>query len=143
MYDPARGYPRVVPYVLYDDPRAAAAWLEQVFEMREVIRLKLPGGGYGHVELELQGFIVMLGLKSGRFGETSSINLVFVADVDAICKRALEAGGQMVDEVRDQPWGLRQAVISDPEGQRWEVSQHLRDVEPADWGAELIGAMPG
>ena len=143
MYDPERGYPRIVPYVLYDDPRSAAGWLEKVFGMREVVRLQMPGGGYGHVELEIHGLIVMLGLRGGRFGDTSSITMVFADDVDAECLRATEAGGRVVDEAKDQPWGLRQAVIADPEGQRWEVSQHLRDVQPSSWGAELVGAMPG
>ncbi len=30
MYDPERGYPRVVPYVLYADPAAAVRWLCEV-----------------------------------------------------------------------------------------------------------------
>jgi uncharacterized glyoxalase superfamily protein PhnB len=31
MYDPGRGYPVVVPCVLYDDPVAAADWYGEVF----------------------------------------------------------------------------------------------------------------
>jgi hypothetical protein len=42
-----------------------------------------------------------------------------------------------------KPSGLRQAVVSDPEGQRWELSQHLRDVDPAEWGAEQLGPLAG
>ncbi len=45
MYDPRRGYPVVVPCVLYDDPVRAAGWLTTVLDMREVVRATLPDGG--------------------------------------------------------------------------------------------------
>ncbi len=143
MYDPERGYPTVVPYVLYADPAAAIRWLRDVLGLREVLRLTMPDGTVGHAELALGGHIVTIGLAGGRFGAVSSITLVFVDDVDAACARAVAAGGSVVDEARDQPWGLRQAVVADPGGQRWEISQYLRDVPPPEWGAELVGPMPG
>ena len=144
MYDPERGYPRVVPYVLYADPAAASAWLQDVLGAREVVRVGVEGSTQVHIELTLGGdFIVMLGPAGGRFGTVSSVTLVFVDDVDAACERAVAAGGAIADGPVDQPWGLRQAVVSDPEGQRWELTRHLQDVEPADWGAQVLGPMPG
>ena len=86
----------------------------------------------------------MIGVAGGdRFGEVSSITLVFVDDVDATCERATAAGGTVVAERLDQPWGLAQALIADPEGQRWEITQHLRDVRPETWGAEIVDTLPG
>ena len=144
MYDPKRGYPTAVPYVLYRDPAAASRWVAEVTGFREAIRFTVPSGGpVGHVELERDGAIIMLGLAGSRFGETSSITLVFVDDVDAACARVPDAGGTVVHEPTDQPWGLRQAVVADPEGQRWELTQHLRDVHPAEWGAEQRRPLPG
>jgi uncharacterized glyoxalase superfamily protein PhnB len=143
MYDPARGYPKVVPYVLYPDVAAAARWLADVFGLREVVRFEMPDGTVGHSELEFGDYIVMLGGRGGRFGETASITLIFVDDVDGTCERATAAGGSVLDGPVDQPWGLRQAVIRDPQGQRWEVTQHVRDVAPEDWGARKLGPMPG
>lgn len=143
MYDPEGGYPRVVPYVLYADPAAAIRWLGEVLGLREALRVAMPDRTVGHAELVAGEQVVMIGLAGGdRFGEVSSITLVFVDDVDATCERAAAAGGAVVGEAVDQPWGLRQALIADPEGQRWEITQHLRDVSPAAWGAELLGPMP-
>ena len=68
MCDPRKGYPSVVPYVLYADPGAAIRWLCEVLGLREVLRLTRPDGTVAHAELELGGHIVMLGLKGGRFG---------------------------------------------------------------------------
>jgi uncharacterized glyoxalase superfamily protein PhnB len=144
VYDPKRGYPTAVPYVLYRDPAAAPRWVAEVLGFREAIRFTVPNGGpVGHVELERDGAVIILGLAGSRFGEASSITLVFVVDVDAACARVPGAGGIVLDEPADQPWGLRQAVVADPEGQRWELTQHLRDVAPVDWGAEQRGPLPG
>ncbi len=144
MYDPKHGYPRVVPYVLYADPAAAVRWLGEVLGLREALRVPMPEGGVGHAELVSGDQVVMIGVAGGeRFGDVSSITLVFVDDVEATCKRAAEAGGAVVGEPLDQPWGLRQAVIADPEGQRWEITQYVRDVHPETWGAEIVDALPG
>lgn len=144
MYDPERGYPAVIPCVLYADPAAAVHWLGEVLGLREALRVSMPEGGVGHAELVLGDHVVMIGVAGGeRFGEVSSITLVFVDDVDATCERALAAGGTVVGEPLDQPWGLRQALIADPEGQRWEITQYVRDVGPETWGAEILDAMPG
>lgn len=144
MYDPARGYPSVVPYLLYRDPGTAARWIIEVLGFREAIRFTVPEGGpVGHVELERDGTVLMLGLAGGGLGETASITLVFVDDVEAACVRARGAGATVLDGPTDQAWGLRQAVVADPEGQRWELTQHLHDVAPAEWGAEQYAPLPG
>jgi uncharacterized glyoxalase superfamily protein PhnB len=55
MYDPDRGYPRIVPLLLYDDPNAAIDWLVDVLGLTEVIRWSMPDGKVGHSELERGG----------------------------------------------------------------------------------------
>lgn len=143
MYDPAKGYPRTAPFLLYADARVATAWITEVLGFAEAVRFTMPDGTVGHVELERDGAIIMLGVKDGRFGTTSSITFVFVDDVDEACDRAVAHGGQLVAAPEEHPWGLRQAVVADPEGQRWELSQHVRDVEPSEWGAEQFRPLPG
>src|SRR6478609_11433082 len=52
VYDPRRGYPVVVPCLLYDDLPAAASWLVETLGFREILRATLPDGWTGHIELE-------------------------------------------------------------------------------------------
>jgi uncharacterized glyoxalase superfamily protein PhnB len=143
MYDPERGYPAIVPCVLYSDPVAVVGWLTDVLGVREVVRAALPDGWVGHIELERNGCIIVLGRRGGQFTDTSSLTQVFVEDVAAACGRAISAGGSMLDEPGDRPWGVRQAVVADPEGQRWVLTQHVRDTEPADWYGRILGPVPG
>jgi uncharacterized glyoxalase superfamily protein PhnB len=71
------------------------------------------------------------------------VTQVFVDDVAAAGERAATAGGFVLDEPGDRPWGVRQAVVADPEGQRWVLAQHVRDADPADWYGRILGPVPG
>ena len=143
MYDPSRGYPAVVPCVRYDDPVAAAAWLVSVLGAREMVRAQLPDGWVGHVELELHGGVVLIGRRAGEAAGTSSLTQVFVEDVDAACARAAQAGGRVLDAPGERPWGVRQAVVADPEEHQWALSRHVRDVDPATWSGKVTGPLLG
>jgi uncharacterized glyoxalase superfamily protein PhnB len=142
VYNPDRGYPSIVPYLLYHDLTAAARWLEDVLGAKEAIRFTAPDGEPGHIEMLVGRQVLMLGRGGSHFGETASITLVFVDDVDRACSTGAEAGGQVLEAPVDQPWGLRQAVVADPEGQRWEVSAYVRPVSPETWGAAQLVPMP-
>ncbi|MFF5289625.1 VOC family protein [Paractinoplanes globisporus] len=143
MYDPKRGYPVVVPCVLYDDLVSAAEWLTTVLEMRQVVRAELPGGWVGHIELERAGSIILLGRRGGESAGANSVTQVFVDDVATACGRAAGAGGTVLEAPADRPWGVRQALVTDLEGQRWVLCEHLRDTDPADWYGTVFGPVPG
>ena len=79
----------------------------------------MPDRGVGHPELVSGDHVVMIGLAGGeRFGDVSSITLVFADDDGATSERANAAAGTVVGDPLDRPWGLRQALIADPQGQR-------------------------
>ncbi len=146
MFDPAQGYPSVVPYHRYLDPAAAVRWLEAVLDATEVLRMTIPDGRIGHAELTIGRSVIALGLAVTPAPEPAdpvtrltlrSMTLVFVTDVDEVVRRVAEHGGAIIDQPADQPWGLRQAVIADPEGYLWEPSVHQRDVTPESWGATV------
>jgi PhnB protein len=143
MYDPERGYPAVVPCVLYEDPTAVSGWLTEVLGFREVVRAALPSGWVGHIEVEREGFIILLGRRGGQLADTSSLTQVYVDDVAEACERATSAGGSVLDEPAGRPWGVHQAVVADPQGQRWVLTQHVRDTDPADWYGRILGPVPG
>ena len=152
MFDPSRGYPSVVPYHRYSEPEVGIRWFTDVLGAAEVLRLTTPDGRVGHAEFLLGSSVLSLGLAltsppavlphENRY-TLRHMTLVFVADVDAVVDRAAAAGGSVVDAPTDQPWGLRQAIVRDPEGYLWEPAQHLRDVEVETWGAQLLGPLPG
>ena len=152
MFDPARGYPSVVPYFRYSEPEVGRVWLTEVLGATEALRLSLPDGRTGHAEFRLGTAVISIGLAL-RPPAAPALNedrqtlrqmtLVFVNDLDDVVRRAQAHGGTVVDQPTEHPWGLRQAILRDPEGYLWEPAVHVRDVEPSAWGAHQMAALPG
>ena len=135
-------YPRISPYLLYEDVNGALAWLAAAFGFRERLRFADENGTVTHAEMELGDGVVMLGdpgpgyRSPKRLGQSTHLVHAYVEDVDAHCARARKAGATILAEPEDQAYGDRRYDAEDPEGHRWSFAQHVRDVAPADWGAE-------
>ncbi len=64
-------------------------------------------------------------------GTPSHSNLwLYVTDVDASYKRAVDAGATSTTPPADMFWGDRMANLSDPFGQRWTLATHVKDMTP-------------
>ncbi len=138
-YDPARGYPVIVPCLVYEDPVAVAEWLTAVLGVTETVRAQLPDGWIGHLELAKDGCVLILGRLGGQFDTvTAGLTQVFVDDLDEACARAAE-GGRILDPPGLRPWGVRQAIAADPEGQRWALTEYVADTDPATWYGRVEG----
>jgi uncharacterized glyoxalase superfamily protein PhnB len=124
----------VIPVLSYDDVPEAADWLCRAFGLR--IRLRIADH---RIQLVFgDGAVVVTG---GLTGDAASHSLlVRVADVDEHCARAEASGARIVSPPADYPYGERQYTAEDPGGHRWTFSQSIADVDPADWGGELVDA---
>src|SRR5579864_1269485 len=91
-----------------------------------------------HAELTLQGGMIMLGsltddaeYRKKLFRHPSEIGGVetryvslYVADADAVYKRAREAGAEMVFDIEDKNYGGRGFTCKDLEGYTWNVGTY-------------------
>jgi PhnB protein len=59
-------------------------------------------------------------------GTTVRINLI-VDDPDAVAAQAIGAGAREIFPVSDQPYGLRQGRVADPDGHHWLIAKPLAD----------------
>ena len=67
-----------------------------------------------------------LGPDQGQ-GFYQQINVAGAADVDAAAVRIKAAGGTLLSEPADQPWGARMFQFKDPDGFKLGVSTPLAD----------------
>jgi len=141
VQNPPEGYPRISPYLYYEDGAAAIEWLTRAFGFRE--RMRMPGeeGRIMHAELELDGGIVMLAnppreaFKNPKaLGTSTSSVYTYVDDVDSHFDRAKEAGAEILQEPETMPYGDRHYGAKDPEGHEWWFGQHVKDVSPDEIG---------
>lgn len=57
---------------------------------------------------------------------------LYVDDVDAWFKRAVEAGAKVSMAPADMFWGDRMAHVADPFGQKWTIATHVKDMTPEE-----------
>jgi len=132
------GYHTATPYLTLDDAAAAIAYYEKAFGAKERVRMDTPDGKVGHAELEIGDSLVMLSdefpqgstRSPKELGGTSAGVFMYVEDVDAVVKRAVDAGATVTMEVADQFWGDRFGSIRDPFGHSWSIATHVEDVTP-------------
>ena len=144
--NPPEGYPRVMPYLLYEDSDAALDFLTSAFGFTEKFRMTDDDGRVNHAEVELGDGVIMLGTPGSDYrnpkrlgGKTQSV-YVYVDDVDAHYGKAKAAGAKIVREPEDQFYGDRNYGVEDPEGHEWYFGTHVRDVSPEEMQAATAGA---
>jgi len=132
---------RVVPVLTVADVRAAVAWYGRAFGFVEYVKI-----GTGHrAQLGLPdgqaAELIVAEVRPGRrvpTDETSHQVLLKVDDAAATLAQATGSGATVLDELRDQPYGERQAALKDPFGHVWVLTQTLVDTAPEDWGGESV-----
>lgn len=128
---PPEDYPRLSPYLYYEDLEAALIWLNNAFGMVERMRMVGPSGDVAHAEMTFYESVIMMGAPGagyrnpGKLGQTTQSLYIYVEDADALCERARGAGAKIIEEPADQHYGDRRCGISDPEGHVWYFATRL------------------
>ncbi|EIU1655514.1 MULTISPECIES: VOC family protein [Pseudomonadota] len=115
--------------ILYvDDVAASLAFYERAFGLTQ--GFLHDSGDYGELatggtKLAFSSRTLMrtLGKETGRPAVDAPVfEIAFETDdVDAACKRALDAGARLVQGVRQEPWGQTTSYVADPDGYLVEI----------------------
>ena len=120
---------------IYLHPRGAPQLIEfmkQAFDAEEVVRAQSPDGTIVHAKVRIGDSIVEMGEAHERWQPKPTTLHLYVPDVDALYRRAIEAGAASIMEPKDQPYGDRSGGVRDAFGNQWFIATHLRDVQPPD-----------
>ena len=95
--NPPAGFPRVTPYLFYEDPGAAVDWLVEAFGFKERFRMAGPDGKVNHAEVEVEGdSVVMMGYPGPDYqgpkkqGHVHVLVYIYVDDVDRHFARLID-----------------------------------------------------
>ena len=128
----------VTPVLIYPDVRAAVEWLQSAFGFEEKVRI-----GDAHrsqLAFGTDGALVVADVRRDKVAPSGGVVTqeikLRVDDVDAALARAREAGAQVLEEPTTWEYGERSCLVEDPFGHRWELTQTVQDVDPAEWGGD-------
>jgi len=129
------GYNAVSPSLAFKGADRAIEWYKKIFDAKEKMRLDNPDKTIAHAELAIGDSVLMLAEENPQYNKSpkttngnSVILCVYVPDVDATVKKALDNKAKLLIEVKDQFYGDRSGRIEDPFGYTWVVSTHVKDV---------------
>jgi uncharacterized glyoxalase superfamily protein PhnB len=132
------GYHSITPSLIVCDARKAIDFYKKAFGAEELFCMNGPGGKVMHAELQIGNSRVMLADEMPEWGCKSPANLggtpvtfyVYVENVDAAWKRAVDAGAKAKMPLADMFWGDRCGKVDDPFGHGWNLAQHTKDLTP-------------
>jgi len=134
------GMHSVTPHLVCAGAADAIEFYKKAFNAVEEGCLPGPQGRIMHAMVRIEGSAVMLVDEMpewGAFGPKSlkgspvTIHL-YVENVDAFVKRAVDAGAKVTMPLDDMFWGDRYCKLEDPFGHHWSVATHIRDVTPEE-----------
>jgi PhnB protein len=123
----------LIPMLTVKDARAIVEFYKRAFGAIEISRQSAPTGQFV-IEMSLDGahFYAVdenpsaLNVSPTTLSGTSVRLSLIVEDPDQVANRAVAEGGNIVFPVADQPYGMRQGRIADPEGHHWLIGKALR-----------------
>jgi uncharacterized glyoxalase superfamily protein PhnB len=126
------GYHTVTPYLVVTDAEAQIDFLKSAFGGEETLRHKDDKGRVSHAEVRVGNSMLMIGQARDQWTPKPAMFYLYVEDVDAMYKRAVEAGGKPIHEPVDQAYGDRTGGVEDSLGNQWWVGTHIEDVSPEE-----------
>lgn len=116
-------YPSVSVYMIVREAQGLTAFLQRVFQAEPLRRFDGPDGKILHSELRIDNSVVMISDAIPDYPAFPVWLHVYVPDVDATYRTALETGGKSVEEPKQKPGDPdRRGGFLDPCGNTWWIS---------------------
>lgn len=140
------------PYIVVRDAAAAIGFYVAAFGAEELFRLVDPADGrVGHAELKFGDTTLMLSDEYPDFGALSPDSVggspvkfqIAVPDVDSVFAHALALGATEVRPVKDQFFGERVGMLTDPFGHSWSLATRVEEVSAEEMQRRWSEGMAG
>ena len=123
-YIPA-GMHSVTPFLHPQGAPRLIEFMERAFGGVVASRHEGADGTVHHAAVRIGDSIVEMGEAHGEYQPSPVALHLYVPDVDAVYRQALEAGAVSIAAPSDAPYGDRAAGVTDPFGNSWYLATHL------------------
>lgn len=121
----SEGYNTVSPYLIVDGASGTLEFLKNVFGAVELRRFPGDAGKIMHAEVRIDDTVVMIADGAEGWPPVPSHVHVYVADVDATYRRALEAGAASVQEPAKKQDEDKRGGVKDAGGTTWWIATRV------------------
>ena len=132
------GFPWMMPYLAVGDVEKATEFYVKAFGFEPVNVLRGPNGEIAHAAFLYQDARILVGVEDrtrsevekpvgrtpSRLGGAGLVLYLYTEDVDALYRRAIEAGAADGFPPEDVFWGDRICLLFDPDGHAWNFATY-------------------
>lgn len=111
------GWHSITPRIMVADPAALVAFIQHVFDATGDLETQRP------TVLGIGDSRLMVSSADARACRPAFL-YVYVPDVDAVYRRALQHGATVIEAPLDTPYGDRRCMVEDPWDNWWQIATH-------------------
>lgn len=115
------GFHTITPYVIVAGASRFIDFLAQTFGAVEEVRVPTPDGKIMHARVRIGDAMLELADSNAQYPPLPMPLHVYVADVESVFHRAVEAGCTVLHPPSDQDYGDRDFAVRDAFGNHWYV----------------------
>ena len=119
------GYSTLSTYMMADDAQRVIDFITQVLSGEALMRIDRNDGTVMHAAVRIGDSVVMLSDGTAQYPAFPVWLHVYVPDVDATYRRALDYGAVSVQEPNEQGDGDRRGGVKDAAGNTWWIATHV------------------
>ena len=123
------GYNSVAPYLVVEDASATIEFLVKTFAAVQLRCFTHADGSIQHAEVRIDDSVIMLADKAEGWPPVSSYVHIYVPDVDATYRRALEAGAESVQVPVQKDDADKRGGVKDSGGTTWWIATQQMEQE--------------
>ena len=137
-----QGFRSLTPHLVVSPAAKAMEFYARAFGAEELFRMPGPDGkDIMHASMRIGDSVFMLNDPMGPPNQTSApsqaktttvVLHIYTPDVDALAKRATQAGAKVLMPVADMFWGDRYGQLADPFGHVWSIATKTEDPSPEE-----------
>ncbi len=127
------GLHSVVPYLVVKNADGVIDFMRRTFGGQLHGRFARPDGTVQHAEVQIGDSMIELGEGNEQYPAAAMAIHVYVDDVEATYRRALDAGARSEYAPTDQFYGDRDAMVWDASGNQWHIAQHKAAPKPPNY----------
>ena len=135
------GMSTITPHLVCSDARGAIEFYKKAFNAKALPHGCLEIDGiFMHGEIAIGDSVVMIAQEDERCASTAPHTLkgtpvslhLYVQDADEALRQAVSAGAKEIMPVTEMFWGDRYGVVEDPQGHRWSLATHVKNLSPEE-----------
>ncbi|RAW00836.1 VOC family protein [Pseudochryseolinea flava] len=126
------GFTTVTPFLMLDDAPRFLEFAKNAFGAEITYDLRDDHGEIIHSTIKIGNAQIMIADTMGAMKAQASMLYLYVNDVDAAYKKAVQAKAKPMDEPADQFYGDRAGAVSDEWGNIWWFATHIEDPSDAE-----------